>query len=532
MAQDLNTLGNEDALLDSEGDFLSSFREVPTVKAYLRGYANTVVAAKGMGKSATLMRKAIDLRSNPSILVIPSNRALVDFAAAESVPVLSKLVHRLAGEETRVAFWTAIWKKSILQAVAHRYLREDLAPHLRSDLQEVVGKTTSQELLPYHFYSRTLADLESKPTRELVGSVGELVARVQAVLGRYPTIPPTYILIDNNDNFYEDQPAMWSDSGFGQFRAILDLHLDFGHQIHVYNSMREEIYAATVNRSEQHANWLSALHHLRWRRDDLLELLGQRVRRLRPDCLRERDRARTDPVHAFLGSTKLRNLHTKSLEERTAYFLRHTLGRPRDVIVLGNRILEAARTRGDGSSMVTDDDIREGVARGADIIARQYEREVQPFLQRAGIQSFDLFLRGENRGRSPYRGIQSAVVDVSIAEQIRNSYYRRFLTGQPGFPTADDFHPFCALVKIGLVGWVDETHHRGGPRQNFAQPGEGPRFDLDVRHLHSPRTRYYVLHPILIDQFPHLVANGVGALGKDLPLRFKKTNSQTTARKP
>ena len=60
---------------------------------------------------------------------------------------------------------------------------------------------------------------------------------------------------------------------------------------------------------------------------------------------------------------------------------------------------------------------------------------------------------------------------------------------------ADDKHVFCALYRVGLLGYVHHDRVRGEWAQRFLRPGEATLEPDGV----LPRATHYLLHPVLSD---------------------------------
>ena len=164
--------------------------------------------------------------------------------------------------------------------------------------------------------------------------------------------------------------------------------------------------------------------------------------------------------------------HTYTREEEDAfdYVCRHTLLRPRDLMTIGER-LAALRPE----ERRNEHRLKEVVNQAATEIAHEYLAEIAPHV---GDLDLERFLR-----RLPGHILTRDEVETLFDEH------------KPRRARRDDKHVFCALYRVGLLGYVHHDRVRGESVQRFLRPGEATLEPDGV----LPRATHYLVHPVLSD---------------------------------
>ena len=157
------------------------------------------------------------------------------------------------------------------------------------------------------------------------------------------------------------------------------------------------------------------------------------------------------------------------------FWLRHTLGRPRDVVSIGKAIASIPPANR------SERKIREAVRSEAKTIATAYFAEMAPHLD--GFDS-DMLLRL----------IDKNVLSPEDLKRISEAYADTWLEAFSEVALHTE-HPFCALYKLGLLGYVGRDAETGEDVQIFRLPGEHPLDNVRV----LPPARTYLVHPALDD---------------------------------
>jgi len=193
------------------------------------------------------------------------------------------------------------------------------------------------------------------------------------------------------------------------------------------------------------------------------------------------------------------------VEELTSYLLRHTLGRPRELIMLGNEILRARRTakREDAFKQHV---VREAVARAAHAIALAYIGEIK--------NRWAWHKEGELPEDAIKRFIRDFIPKSVVPMGDLDLLEAKFMESCGVVASTDGKTPVTVLASAGLLGWPEtDRSHVGGRKQHFAPPG----IDRDVS---IPATVDCVLvHPILYGaDFDVESVKGI-VVGPGLPFR-------------
>jgi hypothetical protein len=142
------------------------------------------------------------------------------------------------------------------------------------------------------------------------------------------------------------------------------------------------------------------------------------------------------------------------------FWLRHTLGRPRDIVSIRKAIASIPPANR------SEREIREAVCSEAKTIAKAYFAEMAPHLE--GFH-YDTLLRLINKN------VLSPDDLKTITEAYANNYPEAF--EEIAIHTE---HPFCALFKLGLLGYVGRDAETGDDTQIFQLPGEHPLDNVRV----------------------------------------------------
>lgn len=312
--------------------------------------------------------------------------------------------------------------------------------------------------------------------------------------------PPTYAFIDSQDDFFQESPHFWTASALGCKYAIDQIVRRSNHRVHLVMTLRPEMLWRTKADADA-LRFRGDMFSLDWSFDEVIAIFARRAGLLRDDLLRApRLRAR-DPFAAFFGrqfydsddnemkgQAKIDNhavgRNTPISESLTEYLFRHTLGRPREIILIGNQIIEA-RLKGSNSS--EQKLVRDAVAAAAHTIALAYIGEIkQRWPWRVSPD--------EAPGPSLQRFLRDYVGTNVIATQDLSQIEREYF--ETCEPTGTDVEstPFSVLASAGLVGWlVADKQHVEMYVQFFPNAGApdapGQRIPATVKAV--------LVHPIL-----------------------------------
>jgi hypothetical protein len=163
---------------------------------------------------------------------------------------------------------------------------------------------------------------------------------------------------------------------------------------------------------------------------------------------------------------------TKKSEFFYDFVLRHSLYRPRDLMLIGGKIAQIP------ASMRTQERLRAAVDQATGEIVWHF------FAEMRGLT--------EVPDRSLFGLIPSNVMDRSALKRIAETYASR-LKEKGG--EAASAHPFCALYRLGLLGVVRRNREQKDV-QIFRRPHD---IEHDGSKTTLPAERHYLIHPALDD---------------------------------
>jgi hypothetical protein len=259
----------------------------------------------------------------------------------------------------------------------------------------------------------------------------------------------------------------WISLQAGLLEAAWDVMTSNNH-VKIYASIREEAFANYTSNSK--INLYSATLSLRYSLQELHQIIDSLTQ------LYEQEPG----FHRFVGRATIRNLHCRVEEDSFRYVHRHTVGRPRDLVVICSDI---SRSRSNDS----DERFREAVNHtSSNVILPLVFEEMGVFL--------DCLLDESERNR--FFGLLSHnIMSRKEVEAICGAFngLDDFDFDHGGTADSGIGHPFCELYNCGLIGTVREDRVTSNVVQEFKQP-----YDLMTRcESCLPRADYYLIHPSL-----------------------------------
>ncbi len=430
-----------------------------------------VIAPKGFGKTLLLKAKRQSMRDRYRTML--PERALVDKPSAN--PDL--MSHREYGavRETE-AYWKALWSIALTLAV-EKHL--GLCPELSGPLEKLVRNEHLRSACD--LFTNLLAlsrDAYFTAFKDYVALLLPIFRRIHSSVA---------IFIDNIDEYFEDFLASdlidteeqrsvyrsyWHFAQVGIALSARDLHAINNH-VKIFVSIRKEVFQRTFLGNPLGLQLAGSALDLQYAREDLIEIIRKNIEV-------ERKRALVDP-HArdpwvrFFGQDATRIVHqsTGDEEDVVAFWIRHTIGRPRDIMFIG-RDLAAIDPR-----RRTRETVRAQITRSAAAIAQGFITEMSPHLA--------LFDR-----EILFRLIRRNVIPRAELAELSQEYDRLFSAKQGGRdPIA--CHVFASMFKIGLLGYVGMHPETAELVQYFRHPGEVPLDRDDV----LPEAEQFLIHPSL-----------------------------------
>jgi class 3 adenylate cyclase len=429
-----------------------------------------VIATKGFGKTLLLKAKRILYQRESRPGCLPSGNLL-------DKPIGDKIFSReaLAFFAASPLPWSKLWLTAIaVAALKHVGAVDDLKVSPR--LAGLIDDDRLHSVIDH--FVRLLDFTPSELQRCATDTDGHLVPRLRAMKA------PLAIFIDGVDEYFnkhvevldvspsvtgELSPNVWYFAQLGLVEVAYQLRR-INHHLKVFAAIRKEAYARLPERTAMSQQYRGSAVDIAYSPESLREIFINNIRLLKADRMVRPERWRTDPLQAFLGRTHVTHTYTREDEDAFDYVCRHTLLRPRDLMTIGER-LGALRPEERRSEYR----LKEEVNLAATEIAYEYLAEIAPHL---GHLELERFLH-----RLPGHILTRDEVELLFAEH----------NAEAG--GADPQHVFCALYRVGLLGYVHHDRVRGEAVQRFLRPGEATLEPDGV----LPRATHYLVHPVLSD---------------------------------
>jgi hypothetical protein len=450
----------------------------PEIRSFLKldnKGTTIVIAPKGFGKTLLLKAKRLSIQDKFAH-VLPSG-ALVEKPSGLPSVIPTSDYGNLRDSE---GYWRSVWLLSFTIAVlkatnrvprqCSRALKAIFLNDNLLSVWEIFDHILSAPVNSYHQLNNDYNDTLLPDFRRLHESAA--------------------IFVDNIDEYYEgvlremnegrDRPAgvrvkrsFWHLAQYGIAAAARELSHINTH-VKIYVSIRNKVLQGIIGDTHFGQQLRSKSLIVSYTDSDLLEIIHKNIAHSDEEDLA--DRPSNDPVSTFFGPlTRVTHPTTGDEEEVLQFWLRHTLGRPRDVVSIGKAIASIPPANR------SERRVREVVCSEAKTIATAYFAEMAPHLE--GFH-YDMLLRLIDKNVLSPDDLKTAT------EAYANAYLEAF-----GEVAAHTEHPFCALFKLGLLGYVGRDAETGDDTQIFRLPGEHPLDNVRV----LPPARTYLIHPALDD---------------------------------
>jgi hypothetical protein len=410
-----------------------------------------IVAPKGYGKTLLLKHKSHLYRDTKTGAVFIPETQLCEKLGQMTMPlsVQTSVFHQYD-------FWTSAWLLGLMVLVHRRY---DLT--LPSPISKVVAR------------AHTLTDImntlltERKQIYELFPLINSALSPGLSAVQR-----PTYVFLDNADVFFEKYfpltaedgdlgsgMTIWVNGQLGLMEAALRITTISKH-IKVFASIRAEAYKRNPGQTALQAD--SYATQLDYRKGELQRIFEENIKNtVAHDLVAPVDSA---PIPAFLGFSVIEQQFYK--EAAFDFLYRHTFQRPREIIILGQRIKALA------PSDRSRDAVIRMVERASKDLLEQFKRELMPPLDGNVYEAFC---------RIAFSNVLSGHEIARLTKRVVDDGW------------GEDF--FSLLYDRGLLGHVVFHEGKKTGEQRFKSSASlalGEKSAL-------PIAEYYVVHPALYD---------------------------------
>ena len=453
-----------------------------------------IVGKLGAGKTV-YMRRLQDFQSHQD-----SVYADLPQQSLPKTEVIVKACQWFSGS-VLVEKWMQIWERAILRSLAsyvllHRELRHQVPEEQRDEIRETYARLLDDFRRPRSIYSQVRDIVNERHTAhqlstylddplwdDLEDLLAEVVARCK----------PIYFYLDAVDEEFSHAPMYWMKCQEGLFYQVMRLLRDprLGGRLHVVVGIRD-IVMSSVYRSEHAPRYHNEPHIrvLTWDHGSLLYLLRRKLERLPPSFLM-RQPADGVTVRDWLGLASVSD-EWGNKERVEDYLVRHTRLIPRDVISLGNELVEEVfRQKRSGRDRLPEAAFHEVVARCAKRFgdsqlaqcANQVSSDLMP--KGAALHSYsEVYTSTQTYIRGIVDEMRSFIRLIGVDRFPRSDLDGLREIANPHFESATDLA--SVLWQNGLLGYVDP---RGA--QKFYSLG-----DVEDFHL-PPDVDTYVIHPSL-----------------------------------
>jgi class 3 adenylate cyclase len=488
----------------------SLLHRTPEIDAFLtpeRDDKFIVIGTKGFGKTLLLKAKRILYQRGGQAICLPSGNLL-------DKPIGDKIFSRES-----ITFFAASplpWSKVWLAAIALATLKQAGATDglkLGPRLSGLVGDARLHSVIDH--FVRLLDFTPSELQRCATETDGHLVPRLRALNS------PCAIFIDGIDEYFnkhvedvpvnpsvtgELSPNVWYFAQLGLVEVAYQLRR-INHHLKVFAAIRKEAYARLPQRTAMVQQYRGSAVDIVYSPASLREIFVNNVRLVKGDRMVHPARVRTHPLEAFLGRAGVTDTYTREEEDAFEYICRHTLLRPRDLMTIGDRL---AALRPDERRH--EQRLKEAVNQVAAEIAHEYLNEIAPYI---GDLELDRLFH-----RLPGHILTRAEVEALLEEHSVGA--------------SEGKDAFCALYRVGLLGYVQHDRVRGAWRQRFLRPGEAT---LETNGV-LPRATHYLVHPVLSDVIARVNPaflqriDRVNIIGYDRPWREMGNADRTASMRP
>jgi hypothetical protein len=383
------------------------------------------------------------------------------------------------------AFWCQVWSAALMVSVVKSSAK--LYPLDPADFHSPVMRQlllSSYPVSPFDALKRLITfDREFQQARRSHD--------LTTLMSYYHQIRrPVAVFVDTIDEYLEgyvdsDDPSeadasylhsnkdsrIWIVGQLGICRAIREL-LGVNPHVKIFVSIRKEAFNNLDYYDRNAVNISSLVVQLHYSGEELSRIFDRNIEAMQRDDLTQPREA--TPIARFIGASNVMivNPITKKSEFFYDFVLRHSLYRPRDLMLIGGKVAQIP------ASLRTQERLRAAVDHGASEIVWHYLAEMR------GL--------AEVPDRSLFGLIPSNVLDRSALKRIAETYVARLK--EKGFEASNP-HPFCALYRLGLLGVVRRNREQKDV-QIFRRPH-------DIEHHGSeatlPGERHYLIHPALDD---------------------------------
>lgn len=460
--------------LEHQDELESYIVMTPLVEEFLKTGAVDhklfIAAPKGLGKTLLLKAKSQRYRMrHPEFAYIPQNQ-LVEQLSTQQVSVPQRMLNVYSTEEA----WNTLWKVCLHLAIVRRF---DIG--LPAELTKILGFANNLPDIMHILLSNYKA-LKIIETRYLAQVLSPIVRELR----EYANVTQVAMFIDNLDESFhtgilaqyhmqdisnEFAENVWLTAQVALIESARRIRAENGH-IRIFASIRSEAFDQI--RGAHLLQLQASSTVLRYSKQELRMIFEKNIA-----LTSDRDLARprsNDLMEKFFGFADkhhhrvMGNDGSPAREDPFEYVLRHTFGRPREIVYMGANIRTIRNTERNPGS------VGKMVNNVAYELFQQYKREILPHFNEEAYKEFVLQVE---------KNVIPFAIAASCSEKVEQ---------QTGFSDI-----FSYLWRLGLVGHVS-LGVTGKLQQNFERVGKHASFGSAEK---PNAADYYLVHPALDDDF-------------------------------
>ncbi|MCK6600599.1 MAG: hypothetical protein L6Q77_02140 [Bacteroidetes bacterium] len=467
-----------------------------------------IVATKGIGKTLLLKMKRDSLNS---YIVIPQSG--IDNFVTQST--LSKEAIDLFKDKNNMeTLWTISIIIAIMKKSEYNLGNEDISPFILKIYNNKLITHVSEIFISIIHanrseYFRSKEDLEKILIpiyrKNISGSFAIFIDNIDEYFKKH---------LDKNSKesrFGEIDPEIWYSSQIGLMLSYFNLR-KLNHHIKLYASIRQEAFNSFQGNEELFQQINGKVFKLNYSKSDLANIFINNLKKEKKSNYCDPINYKNNIVRSFFGFEKIYHKHLKKHEPIVDYILRHTLGRPRDLMQIGKALVQLTTREREPNI------IRQLVHNESKSILDHYLSMVNSHIPRLDLKIIFQFIETNALKYDDLKAICGIYNDQTNFECNRITCSMCKKT-----------HIFCILHKIGLLGTI---YNDGMPTkriQKFITPGE-KTFSED--HF-LPNSEIYIIHPVLnasikVENSKYMTGrNQYNIVGNDLEWVFGKNINKT-----
>lgn len=446
------------------------------IKKFLESEHQFFISAnKGLGKTFLLRHKRAQLQAQydqnhddytrPAVHLVPEGSPYLDMMES-SLSVSKNHVVFLSSLRGSKRLWSFVIR---LSAILHF---PDISKEINMDtFDSLAGKRldilTKSRVRPTLIFRALLSSLS-------VNNLNRLLDKYESNLSYLfnNVHSGIYFFIDRVEMAIGHLPrSAWINTQAGLIEAAWDIMKSNNH-VKVYTTIREEAF---INyESDSKANMHTSILSLRYTIDQLRGMIDRLcgVYEGVPD------------FNSFVGIEYVENTHCRVKEDSFRYLHRHTVGRPRDLVIICN---ELSKQRDE----LTQDSFR-------DIVNNFSSNNIIKLLFREMAVFQDCLSDEKTRHKFfsllPHNVLTRDEVKTICCQFNFDEEYDDKIAYDDLYDTQENLkHPFCELFNCGLIGIVPNADETDVMFQRFKQPHDV----MAACEACLPTADYYLLHPSL-----------------------------------